>query len=99
MPQLLWSPQARVDLQNIWDHYADEAGFDVADRMIERIYRRCESLLPFPEQGRNCDELLDDARFVVIGSHIAFYRARDGDIEVLHVLHGRQDRDVALSKH
>lgn len=93
MPQLIWSPQARTNLQDIWSYYAKEASLEVADQVLERIAKSCELLLRFPERGRRCDELLDGARFLVVGPHLAFYRINGENVEVLHVLHGKQDRE------
>ena len=93
---LLWSPSALADLQEIWDFYAEQADVDVADRMLDHIHSRTADLLEFPELGAPVSELGMGRRRLVLAPHVVFY-VLDGDaIQILRVLHGRQDRDRAF---
>jgi plasmid stabilization system protein ParE len=34
---IIWSPEARADLSEIWDYYAGRAGRDRADKIVYEI--------------------------------------------------------------
>jgi len=50
-----------------------------------------ELLATQPYSGSSRDDVLQDARHLVTGDYIAFYRVDDGDVLILRVLHGKRD--------
>lgn len=44
MKQIVYSPQALLDLDNIWDYSADNWGIEHADAYAKRIRETCQCL-------------------------------------------------------
>lgn len=82
-----FAPRARSDLIDIGD-YIHEDNPTAAARVIDMIVARCVSLSSFPERGRRYDQ---DYRALTIGSYVAFYRAEQDTVVILHILHGARD--------
>lgn len=61
------------------------------DRYIDRLTRKFETIAAYPELGRRSDYLLPGARVVPISSHLIVYRVKNRRIQILRILHGRQD--------
>jgi toxin ParE1/3/4 len=94
--RLVWSREAKQDLLSIWRFAADEWSPAAADQHIHDIWVTCEMLLGYPLLGRARDELLEGVRSTVTDPHVLFYRASDEAIEVLRVLHHREDVDAVF---
>jgi toxin ParE1/3/4 len=62
-----------------------------ADAMIDRIIDTFDVLPAMPFAGRACPEFGDDLRSIVVGNYIVFYTALSDGIEIVRVMHGRQD--------
>jgi toxin ParE1/3/4 len=89
-----WSPEARADLSDIWNHYAQVAGRQAADNVIRGIGQACRSLDDHPYGGRARDEVRPGLRSVVARPHVVFYRVtKDETAEIARVLDGRRDLD------
>jgi toxin ParE1/3/4 len=89
--KIVWSAEAEEDLISIWRYSADEWSPAAADQQIRDIWTTCEMLLGYPQLGRPRDELLLGARSTVTDPHVVFYRVSTRGIEVLRVLHERED--------
>ncbi|MGI0495441.1 type II toxin-antitoxin system RelE/ParE family toxin [Alkalinema pantanalense CENA528] len=81
---------ADEDLLDIW-FYISADNVEAADRVLDRIDARCESLGHNPEMGTQRDELMPGMRCLVEGNYIIFYRIRPNCVEVLRILHGSRD--------
>jgi toxin ParE1/3/4 len=57
MPQVVKRPQAETDLDDIWWYIAQDNP-DAADRFLDKIEERCQTLAQFPNIGLSRDELL-----------------------------------------
>jgi toxin ParE1/3/4 len=90
---LIWSPEARADLADIWTHYAGAAGLQTADKIVRDIHAACRPLEHFPLAGRTRDELRHGLRSLAVRPHVVFYRVVDGVPEIGRVLDGRRDLD------
>jgi toxin ParE1/3/4 len=86
-----WSPDARLDLSEIWDFYAAAGGSRVADQIVRRIVEASRPLNRHPLAGRSRDEIRPGLRSRATGSHVIFYRVRDDVAEIVRVLDGRRD--------
>ena len=83
-------PQADRDLDSIWDFIAaDSVG--AANRQIDRIGEVFEMLTQNPLAGRERRELRRDLRSFPVSSYVVFYVALADGIEVVRVMHGRQE--------
>ncbi|MGH6739904.1 MAG: type II toxin-antitoxin system RelE/ParE family toxin [Bradyrhizobium sp.] len=89
----LKSPQAEVDLFAIWDFIAADSA-RAADALINRIEAAFDMLAETPFAGRARGDLVRDLRSFPVGNYIIFYLPRPDGIEVLRVVHGRQDIDA-----
>jgi toxin ParE1/3/4 len=93
MPQVLKLPQAETDLDDIWWYIAqDSAG--AADRFLDKIEERCQTLAQFPKMGISRDELLPSLRSLPIGKYLIFYMPIDNGIQVVRVLPAMMDIDA-----
>src|SRR2546430_2214436 len=89
---LIWSPEARTDLADIWSYYARAAGPQTADNIIRDIGQACRLLEDHPYGGRPRDEVRPGLRAVVARPHVIFYRVtKDDTAEIIRVLDGRRD--------
>jgi toxin ParE1/3/4 len=62
-----------------------------ADAMSERILRACSTLLASPERGRP-GERAGTRELTTIRPYVVVYRVRTGDVQILRIWHGAQDR-------
>jgi toxin ParE1/3/4 len=81
---------ADEDLLEIW-FYIGADDLDAADRVIDRIDQRCESLAQNPEMGTERPDLMPGMRYLVEGNYLIFYRVRSDFIEILRILNGTRN--------
>lgn len=95
MAQIVWTARALRDLALLREYISRERPA-AAERQIERIFTAIERLTRFPHRGR--PGRWTGTRELVISRtpYVLPYRIRDGSIEVLAVLHGRQRWPDAL---
>lgn len=87
---VLWTHTALADVQAIREHIAQDRP-KAAERVFSRILRTANLLAEFPLIGRS-GEQADTRDLVVSGSpYLLVYRVRAGVVEILRVIHGRQD--------
>jgi len=91
------SPRAQDDL----DHIAAHIGADdpeASRRVILRILDTFDRLAEFPQLGRVHTQYVARIRSFAVRSYpyIIYYRAHEDRIEIVHVLHGRQDAGRVL---
>jgi toxin ParE1/3/4 len=89
--RLIWSDDAEQDLLSIWRYGADEWSPTAADDHLHDIEATCRMLQDVPELGKSRSELVRGARSILVDPHIIFYRISAQAIEVLRVLHQRED--------
>ena len=98
MAALEQSRPAQVDLLEIWSYIAAD-NFDAADKVLDSIRQRCELLADYPATGQIRDEIGRGVRSVTVGEYILLYRAIQGGIELLRVVHGMRDfGDLSLDR-
>jgi toxin ParE1/3/4 len=87
------TPQADTDLDDMWWYVASKSGsLEVADRLIDAITERFFLLARHPALGRARDEdLRPGLRSFAVGQYVIVYRADEGDVVILRVLHGRRN--------
>jgi toxin ParE1/3/4 len=86
---VIWTPQARADLEAIEDYYLDVAPA-YADVIVDGLIASTRRLDVFPQSGRSVPELQDAAMREVIYREyrvIYYYNDEAERVEVLSVMH------------
>jgi plasmid stabilization system protein ParE len=90
-PPVLWTDTAAEQLTSIALHHARVSPV-YATRVVERLLARSEQLEDFPSLGAlSRRDQGDGVRELVEGEFILFYLPQATRIDVLAVVHGRQD--------
>jgi len=93
MPRLLKSPQAEIDLENIWLYIAQDSPKN-ADRFLDLIQEKCELIADFPSLGGSCGELIDGLRSFTVGNYLIFYFPLENGVNIIRVMHGSRDMNT-----
>jgi toxin ParE1/3/4 len=83
-------PQVDVDLDSIWSFIAAD-NVSAADRLIARIGEVFEMLTENPLAGRERMDLRRGLHSFPVRNYLVFYFPLSDGIEVVRVMHGRQD--------
>jgi len=90
MKALALSPAAEADIDQIWDYTASTWGVDQADDYTDKIRTACVRLASGVLRGRPVD--VHPGYFKQsVGSHVIYFRDKKGRIEVIRILHQKQD--------
>jgi len=89
--QLVIAPAAKADLKEIYQYGLRQWGQAQSDSYLENLKDHFWSLTEQPLIGIDRPELLPGARSLPIESHALFYRVTADTVEIIRVLHGRQD--------
>jgi len=87
------SPHAEIDVAAIWEFIAAD-NVRAADALLARIESAFDMLADTPFAGRARSDLAAKLRSFPVGNYIIFYVPIVGGIEVIRVMHGRQDIDA-----
>ncbi len=66
-------------------------GVDQADRYVEGLFSAFDLLAEFPEMARLRSEFVPPVRIHPSGSHVVVYQIAGQGIDVIRILHMRQD--------
>ncbi|MCZ8078706.1 MAG: type II toxin-antitoxin system RelE/ParE family toxin [Rhodobacteraceae bacterium] len=97
MTSVAFTPAAVGDLDGIWDYTVDQWGERRAIDYTLAIRAACRRLALGEMHGRSVGASHGLLRYVV-ASHVVFYRPGPGGIEVIRILHVRQDPDTQLGE-
>ncbi len=89
--QLVIAPAAKSDLKEIYQYGLRQWGHAQSENYLSTIKNQFWLLTQQPLIGTQRPELLPDARSLPINSHTLFYRVTTTRVEIIRVLHGRQD--------
>ncbi|WP_333608045.1 type II toxin-antitoxin system RelE/ParE family toxin [Arsukibacterium sp.] len=89
--KLIIAPAAKNDLREIYQYGLGTWGQAQSDSYLLAIKNRFWLLTEQPLIGVERPELLPHIRSLPIQSHILFYRVIANRVEIIRVLHGRQD--------
>jgi len=84
------SRPARTDLVEIWTYVAEDDP-TAADRLIDRIWSRCDLLARTPQMGRLRSDLAEGLRSFPVGRYLILYQESRGGIDVARVRSGETD--------
>lgn len=94
--RLLISNATHDDLIAIWRWTCEQFGERQADRYLDELGVVMNACADSPERGRDCSEIRDGYRSVLVGRHVVFYQFDDAQLIVQRVLHGSMDFDAHL---
>jgi len=89
--KLVIAPAAKNDLKDIYQYGLRQWGQAQSDSYLSAIKDQFWSLTAQPLIGVERPELLPYTRSLAIQSHILFYRISANQVEIIRLLHGRQD--------
>lgn len=89
--QLIIAPAAKADLKEIYQYGLRQWGQTQSNHYLEILKEKFWSLTEQPLMGTERPELLDGIRSLPIESHMLFYRVTTTNVEIIRVLHARQD--------
>lgn len=100
MKRYVVSPEARADLDGIWDYIAERAGIDTAEEFIWKVHEMFSSLASSPAAGVSVPDLASgEVRKFPMGNYLIYYRPLRGKILIARILHGKRlQRRAFLSK-
>lgn len=86
-----WSGPAKKDLKQIHNYIAQDSIY-YAKNVVRNIVAKSDTLQAFPEIGRIVPEIDDpNVREVFIYSYRLIYEVRPDRVDILAIVHGRQD--------
>lgn len=86
------TPEAELDLQDIWD-FIHKDNERAADRLLGQLIEDMQRLADNPGMGPQREELLPGLRSWPRGSYLIFYEPHPDGIQVLRILHGARPLD------
>jgi len=93
---VIWSAEAQAQLADIQDHVAQDSPQEAA-ALIKRLVGRVVQLETVPQSGRRVPEYPDaELRELLSRPYRIIYRQRDADVEVVTVMHYRQQLPTHL---
>lgn len=90
------SPAAKMDLVAIHRYGAFAWGQARSDDYLQHLKDQFWQLTQSPRLGVERNDVLPGMRSLRVSSHVVFYRITDDCIEVVRVLHSRQDHQHHL---
>lgn len=92
MAEAIISPEALQDMGDIRDYIAMDDP-DAADRVVKAFDEHVALLASQPELGQYMPKLRGLRLWVVteFPNYLMFYRQREGQVEIVRVLHGARD--------
>jgi len=95
MKTIAFSPAAEDDIDGIWDYSADRWGLDQADSYVDVIRDACYALAKGTKHGRLA-EVLPNVQKYLCGSHVVYFLDYPDHLDVIRILHQRQDAERHL---
>jgi toxin ParE1/3/4 len=92
------SVDAEFDLDEIYLGWAERASLNVADRILDEIFKRFMFLGEFPEAGRSSNAFATGLKCFPAGKYLIYYRKSRKYTEILHVFHGARDQLKSFKK-
>ena len=91
MFQLLISPAAKADLDDIWDYIAEDST-EAATRFLSSLLEECRLLAESPYIGREREDVgRKGVRSLPFKNYIILYQVGTDTVEILHIFHSKRD--------
>jgi toxin ParE1/3/4 len=85
------TPQARADLDEIWDYTAQQWNVDQAEAYMLTLDATMQLLAGQPGLGRKIDDIRQGYLKFPAASHLFIYRVKPDCIEIVRILHKSSD--------
>ncbi|NJR72167.1 MAG: type II toxin-antitoxin system RelE/ParE family toxin [Gammaproteobacteria bacterium] len=92
-----FSPEAAADIDEIWDYSANMWGLDRADSYVDAIRDACYGLARGTKHGHPANALPDFQKYLC-GAHVVYFLDTPSHLDVIRILHQRQDVERHLSR-
>jgi len=92
------SRDAERDLEDVFVYWAERAGFDVADRLIDAIVERFWILGQYPDAGRPCNDIAAGVKCFPAGKYLIYHRKVRSGVEIAHIFHGSRRQKEAWQR-
>lgn len=89
MKALRFSPAAYADIDKIWDYTAEQWSVDQAESYTDNLQDACENIARGIRTGRV--SVRAGLFKIRCGSHMIYYRMTEDEIQIIRILHGKQD--------
>ncbi len=86
------SERAQRDMDQIFVAWAEFAGIEVADEILDALFGQFRLLASFPRIGRKSDEFRVGTRRFCSGKYVIYYLTAKSSVRILHVIHGARDQ-------
>jgi plasmid stabilization system protein ParE len=97
MIRYAFHPEARADLDEIWEFIAAD-NLDAADRVIAEILSAISGAVSFPNQGHKRPDLTQrPLRFLLVREYLIAYAPEEKPLWIVAVLHGRRSPRLMAS--
>lgn len=97
MKDFILSPQARLDLLELWQFIAED-DIDAADRVRDQLHEALLKIAAMPGIGHLREDVADEPlRFWPVYKYLIIYRAETQPIEIVRVLSSRRDLRTLLN--
>jgi addiction module RelE/StbE family toxin len=91
MDEIVWTEEALSDLEAIGTYF-EQTSPSYAPVIVRRLYRAVDQLADHPRIGRIVPEVGHESlRERIVENYRIIYQLREGRIEVITIVHGRQD--------
>ena len=92
------SPDAALDVEDIWDFIAADS-IDSADRWVAKLFDAFQKLAESPGMGHHRKDLTpSDVLFWPVGNYLIIYRVLDAEIGIVAVTQGSRDIPAFLRR-
>jgi toxin ParE1/3/4 len=89
--KLYIAPAAHDDLEAIYRYSLGRWGAAKAARYLGQLSEVLWGLASNPEVGHKRMDIRPDIRSMVVAKHVVFFRINESRVEIVRILHGRQD--------
>jgi toxin ParE1/3/4 len=95
--QIRFSELSRADLKQIYRYIASDSPAR-GRKLVSELTECCEqAIADHPQIGRVRSEIYNNLRSFAFKRYVIFYREVDEVIEIVRILHGSRDVDLAFS--
>ncbi len=91
LKEIIFAPDALHDLSSIASYSKTRWGEQRTKRYLQAIQQKISELSQNPEMGTPRENLFENIRSLMVNSHIIYYRLNQKSLEIVRILHGRQD--------